>query len=359
VLAAYQLFFLDRVPSFAAVSEAVGAVRAARSPGLAAFVNAVLRRLAEEAATKRPDAAEALRLSVPAWLQRALAASLGGDEEAKAFLAAGTPPSVVRVERAGERALWRDRLAAAVPDAAVEETSASPLGLRLRGAGRITALPGYEEGAWTVQEEGSQLVALALGVRPGEVVLDACAGRGHKTGLLARAGGAVDAADLHPAKLDRLREELTRLGLAARSTFAVDWSRGSGEARPPYDAILLDAPCSGTGTLLRRPDLLLRRRPESVGELATLQLALLRRVAGLLRPGGRLVYAVCSVLREEGEAVVDAALAAEPALAASPFPPSPLRAMAGDAPTFRLLPHRHGTDGYFLASLVRRASGPT
>ncbi|CAN5739795.1 hypothetical protein BH11MYX4_BH11MYX4_27990 [soil metagenome] len=188
-------------------------------------------------------------------------------------------------------------------------------------------------------------------------MLDACAGRGNKTGLLARAvgegQGGVDAADLHPAKLERLALELDRIGLHARATFAVDWAAGAGSVSGPYDRVLVDAPCSGTGTIRRRPELLLRRTAADLAALATLQRSILARTATLVRPGGRLVYAVCSVLREEAEDVI--AGAEELGLTPAPFdaPLPPLVAPAG-ATSFRLLPHEHGTDGYFVASFVRK-----
>ncbi len=195
-----------------------------------------------------------------------------------------------------------------------------------------------------MQEEGSQVAALALGARPGETVLDACAGRGNKTALLARAvgaGGAVDACDSSPAKLERLGEELARVGLRARATFAVDWSVGSGEVTGRYDRVLVDAPCSGVGTLRRRPEIALRRKPDDLGALARVQGGIALRAAEHVRPGGSLIYVVCSVLREEGEEVIDALLEALP-----DFEP--------ETPPLRLLPHVHGTDGYFVATLVRR-----
>src|SRR5262249_21615745 len=151
--------------------------------------------------------------------------------------------------------------------------------------------------AWTVQEEGSQLVALALGARAGETILDACAGRGNKTLLLARAvlpGGAVDACDLYASKLERLRVEMARLGLAPRGTFAVDWTVGSGDVSGVYDRVLVDAPCTGIGTLRRRPDMTARRAPADLGSFAARQIAIASRAAAHVKEGGRFVYAVCS-----------------------------------------------------------------
>ena len=140
---------------------------------------------------------------------------------------------------------------------------------------------------------------------------------------------------------------------APRATFAVDWTVGAGDVTGVYDRVLVDAPCTGTGTLRRRPDLTSRRAPADVSALAAAQIAITARAAERVRPGGRLVYAVCSVLREEAEDVVLALAARAPSLRPAPFAGDAARALAGDAPTLRLLPHVHGTDGYFLASFVR------
>jgi 16S rRNA (cytosine967-C5)-methyltransferase len=358
-LAAYQVFF-TRVPAFAAVNEAVQAVGDTRGPRVAAFANAVLRKVAAQAAAARaPEGSDARLLedatveSTPAWLRDALTRSLG-ERDARAFLRCAVEPPAVAlrvegaVDRPEERDVWVERLRAAAPEASIEPGRASPLAILVRGGGKPQRLPGFAEGAWSVQEEGSQVAALALGARPGEAVLDACAGRGNKTALLARAvgdAGAVDACDSSPAKLERLGEELARVGLRARATFAVDWSVGSGEVTGAYDRVLVDAPCSGTGTLRRRPEIAQRRKPDDLDALARVQGAIARRAATHVAPGGSLTYVVCSVLREEGEAVIDALLAELPEFEAR-------------EPSFRLLPHVHGTDGYFVATLVRRGLRP-
>jgi 16S rRNA (cytosine967-C5)-methyltransferase len=357
LLSTYQLFFLERVPAFAAVNEAVESIKQARGPKLAAFANAVLRKLATEAEkTKGPAlVVEATWASLPPWLQSALARTLG-DAGAKAFSAAGiaTPPLGLRVRREEERDACLAALTASVPHATFEKGRVSPLAILARGGGKSDGWPG-SDGDWSIQEEGSQLVALAVGAQPGDVILDACAGRGNKSALLARLvqpGGALDAADLHPNKLARLEQQLASAGVPLRATHAVDWSVGTGEVVAVYDRALVDAPCSGVGTLRRRPDLALRREPEDLARLATLQASIVLRVASLLRPGGRLVYAVCSVLREEGEAVVEAVLLAG-GLTPVPFESAAVRALAGEQTTLRLLPDVHGTDGYFLASFQR------
>jgi 16S rRNA (cytosine967-C5)-methyltransferase len=384
-IGAYQLYFLARVPAFAAVSEAVEAVRRSRGAKVAAFANAVLRKLAKERDAREGDAAtlrdalheEAICKSVVPWIRANLARSLG-EEGARGFLvgAAEPPPLGIRVGDLGERDAWVARLRASLPEATFEPGRVSPLAILARGAGRPQALPGWEDGAWTVQEEGAQLVALALGARPGETVLDACAGRGNKTALLARAVlpsgageayraaavpsfasaavGAVDAADIHPNKLDRLRLELARLHLAPRATFAVDWAVGAGECTGRYDRVLVDAPCSGLGTLRRKPELAQRLTQENLADIVRLQRAILARTCERVQPGGSIVYAVCSVLCEEGEGVVDAVLQALPAMERAPFPGEPANKLAGEAPVLRLLPELHRTDGYFLASLRKK-----
>ena len=368
-IAAYQLFFLDRVPAFAAVNEAVDAVRVVGGEKGASFANAVLRKLAGTAAAaggpggeKRARLHDAVLRSAPEWLRRELVASVGEEHTAHLLTGVGAddhgPPIGLRLEYPEMREEIRAQLAAAVPDAEVSFGKVSPLALLLRNAGDPHRLPGYAEARFSLQEEGSQLVALAVGALPGETVLDACAGRGGKSAVLARAvgkDGAVDVCDVHPSKLTHLRRELARLDLSARRTLGVDWSRGSGEVDGSYDAVLVDAPCSGSGTLRRRPDVLLRRTAEDVAELARLQVAIATAAARHVRPGGRFVYAVCSVLVAEAEAVTRELLRRDPGLAPAPFAAPALRSLVSseDATELRLLPDLHGTDGYFLASFRR------
>jgi 16S rRNA (cytosine967-C5)-methyltransferase len=350
LIAAYSLSFLERIPAFAAIDAAVGAISILADKRVAGFANAVLRKLAREAHPSRQKLASAVKAGIPSWLAEELTKTLGrGADE---YLANATPPPVGLCLRQGEdRAAWQERLARAAPAGRVEVGALSPRCLLLHGAGDPRALPGSDS-AWVVQEEGAQLVALAVGAEPAERVLDACAGRGNKALLLGEAVGElgqVDVADLHPAKL-------RRLGTTApvRERYAVDWSRGCGEVPDGYDRVLVDAPCSGSGTLRRRPEIIARLSASDVARLSALQLEIARRAATRLRPGGRLLYAVCSVLRPECEDVVEALLRPGgdgPRLEAAPFDGVEIRAHAGNAPRLRLLPHVHGCDGYFLASL--------
>ncbi|AUX47809.1 Sun protein [Sorangium cellulosum] len=387
LIGAYSLCFLDRVPAFAAVSEAVAGAQSAGGPRVGAFANAVLRRLAAAVeGGARPPLASAVVTSAPGWLRGALRRSLGR-APAEAFLSAGPvpPPAGLCLAPGEDRDAWLDALRAAAPAASFEAGRVSPRAILVRGAGDLRRLPGAGT-AWIGQEEGAQALALALGALPGERVLDACAGRGNKSWLLSRAvlpGGAVDAADLYPAKLSQLRATLSappassesasapaggaEAGVQAgdapaafvRATYAVDWTVGAGDVPEGYDRVLVDAPCSGVGTLRRRPEIALRREADDLPRLADLQVAIARRAATRARDGGRLVFAVCSVLREECEAVV--ARLAAPAddelgvrLEPAPFDAELARALSGGGDTFRLLPHEHGTDGYFAAMFVVR-----
>lgn len=351
VLAAYQIAFLDRVPAYAAVSEAVAAARQVSGDKVGGFANAILRKVARECEAKRPSLGEAMQASLAPWLAQKLVRAVGS-EGLPALLGAGEPPPLgLRVRRAEDRPAALAKLALAHPDVAFEPGPVSPLAILARRAGRPAELTGVRDGTLVVQEEGSQLVALALGAAPGERVLDACAGRGHKTGILLHAvgpSGAVDASDLHESKLERLVTELAREGVAPRATYPVDWSVGGGDVPKDYDAVLVDAPCSGTGTLRRRPDIALRREESSLAALTELQVAILRNAAAHLRPGGRLVYAVCSVLEDEAEGVLTTLVPSELGLTPEPFEGRAGEIFAG-APSGRLLPHLHGTDGYFLA----------
>jgi 16S rRNA (cytosine967-C5)-methyltransferase len=342
-VAAYQILLLDRVPAFAAVDEAIGDLKRARGPRVAGFGNAVLRKLARG---PKLDPVAAVRTSAPAWLFAKLEATVG-EREAEALLGAGMVTG----------RLWGRALAGVSGPAwleAAERHVASPLARRLPG-GDPEKIEGYGEGTFVVQEPGAQLVALALGARPGERVLDACAGRGQKTTLLREAvgeGGEVWASDAHPKKLEALARELTRLGGAAVRTAPVDWTLGAGDVPDGFDRVLVDAPCTGTGTLRRRPEIGLRLAPEDPARLAELQAAILRGAATRARQGGRVVYAVCSVLAEEAEAVV---ARVSDLLEPAPFDAAVVAALApAGATALRLLPLAHDTDGYFVASFVRK-----
>ncbi len=341
LIAAYQILLLERVPAFAAVDAAVTGVKRERGPRVAGFANAVLRKLAKTG--EKLTQAQALRESMPDWLWQQLERDIG-TEQASALLTAEASTGL------------RRRLGVAEPEwlAALPAGRVSPLARLVRGEGDPRQRPGFAEGAFTVQEEGAQVIGLSLGARPGEKLLDACAGRGQKSTLLAERlqGGHLVASDLYPEKLEALAEDAQRLQLPAIEMRAVDWCVGQGGLPDDFDRVLVDAPCTGTGTLRRRPEILRRLKPEDPTRLAALSEVILRSAASRAKPGGTVLFAVCSVLRQECEDVVERVQdLLEPAMFDAPELPAEL---VGGKASLRLLPGLHGTDGYFMACFRRR-----
>lgn len=354
-LGLYQLLFLARVPAYAAVGASVDLARVA-GRGATGLVNAVLRRAAaaREAGLPLPDSATnpILRLAVewshPAWLVARWASELG-TEGLPALLAADNAqaPTVVRANRG------RTTRAALAAELATAGIAASPCrfapdGLALEGGGaRLRGLAAWREGRLAFQGEASQLVVALLGLAPGSVLLDACAAPGGKATYAAEHGAKVTALDRRAGGVRRLAGEAARLGLHLR---AVAGDARRPPLRGPFDAVLVDAPCSGLGTLRRHPELRWRRRPEDVARLAGLQQEILAGVAPLVRPGGVLVYAVCTLTHEETAGAVDAFRTAHPRFALEDAAgPLPVAVTAG--PFLRTLPHRQGLDGFFAARL--------
>ncbi|MDD5306487.1 MAG: transcription antitermination factor NusB [Deltaproteobacteria bacterium] len=357
-IGAYQIAFMDRIPARAAVSEAVGQVRRGRSPGLSGLANAVLRRLAAtESARLRPGedddgaatAELAARLGQQEWLFDRMIASLGRDRAVAACRAFNRPSR--RTLRVNPHRAARDDLLARPGDGA-RPGALSFLALDVDSRERAIELE--ERGLAAQQDEGAQLVALAVEPGPNDRILDACAGRGGKTALLAALAGPqaeLWAADVSPGKLERLSFELVRQGLAAR-TMALDLTRDAARLPGPFHKVLVDAPCSGTGTLGRRPEIRWRLKPSQVDDLVRLQASLLDAAAGLVAPGGRLVYAVCSILREEGAGQLDPFLSRHHGFRPLPaLPHAWPREVPFENGCALLDPAAHGTDGYQIVCL--------
>ncbi len=365
-LGLYQLLLLDRVPAYAAVDASVRLVRRS-ARGATGLVNAVLRRAAASAPAGLPlpdPAADPLeRLAVewshPRWLVERWAAEFAPEELAPLLAANNVRgPTVVRTNtlRTSREQLQAELSAAGV--AARPGAWASDALLIERGAARLRQLPAWHAGRVAFQGEASQLVAPLLTLTPGARLLDACAAPGgkatHAAALLAGTG-LVLALDRRPGGVRRITAEAARLGAAAVQAVAGD------ACRPPLrghlDAVLVDAPCSGLGTLRHHPELRWRRRPEDIPRLATLQQDILAGVAALVRPGGVLVYAVCTLTREENEDVVTRFCAGHPRFVAEDVcTTAGVPAALGTATGFlRTLPHRHGLDGFFAARLRARA----
>ncbi len=343
LLAAYQLLLLDRIPAHAAVDAAVTAVTRKRGSKVGGFANALLRRLARE--DEKLELRGALITSLPEWLWQRLSAAVGReDAEALLGVTGDIGKTWVRVRERESRAAWL---------ATAEAGALSPRS-RLAPPGDPEKLPGFSEGDFVVQEQGAQFVALSLGVRPGERVLDACAGRGQKTSLFveqSQPGGVVFASDVHPKKLERLERELERLSLPAAETAAVDLRLGVGALPGDFERVLVDAPCTGVGTLRRRPEIGRRLSPDDPARMGAVAREILRGAATRARPSGRVVFAVCSVLPEECEAVVESVA---DVLVPAPFDAPEVTARFGEVSSFRITPKDDGADGYFVASFVRR-----
>jgi 16S rRNA (cytosine967-C5)-methyltransferase len=309
--AAYQLLHLERVPPHAVVNDTVELVRMKRGKRVAGFANAVLRKVAAD----RPEVPQPpSSVAVPPWLRDALQSSIGAEHTEDLLRVGGEPPSTdLRVRTDIDRDELAESIVAAQPDALVSRTDLSAHGthgIRVSGAGDLRALPGYDQGAFAVQEEGAQLIGSLLAAQPGERVLDACAGRGGKTAHLLEAvgeSGSVVATDLHEHRLEQIPAELVRLRLDSTrlETACVDWTVGKGAVRGDFDRVLVDAPCTGLGTLRRRPEILRRSSPEDGARMGEIQRRALEQAALLVRPGGTLLYAVCSPLNDEGVMVAD------------------------------------------------------
>ena len=307
----------------------------------------------------------ACRHNLPAWLVEPLRQQLGDEFDALADCLLQPAPLDLRVNTLlQKRELAAQELKAQGIDSI--PTPYSPWGLRVQGKPALQKTEAFTRGAIEVQDEGSQLLALLLDARRGEMVADFCAGAGGKTlaiGSAMRNTGRLYAFDVSAHRLDKLKPRLARSGLSNVHPVAIAHERDERIKRlaGKLDRVLVDAPCSGLGTLRRNPDLKWRQSPEDVQELVAKQQAILHSAARLLKPGGRLVYATCSVLPDENEQVANTFGAAHP-----DFEPHAVADILGGLKVFqasqlcssdgwslRLWPHRHGTDGFFATAWQR------
>lgn len=362
VTASAQILFMD-TPDHAAVDTAINLARADRNAApFAGLANAVLRNVVarkDEVAGYDP-----LDIDAPRWLAARWRAAWG-EPQARAIAAALRHEPGVDVSVRGPAGAWTERLDGVAlplaPDSAATQT------VRLRTTRGIEELPGYAEGAWWVQDAAAALPARLLHVQPGERVADLCAAPGGKTAQLLAAGGQVAAFDRSPARMDRLAANMRRLGFSPErhvvnlATVAPEKIRGG-----PYDAVLLDAPCSATGTIRRHPDVAWTKRPGDIASLADLQARLLDCAAALLKPGGRLVYSTCSLEPDEGELQIARFLERNPQMQRVPVAAAELPGLpeainaAGEVRTFPSMlpdaePRMSGLDGFFAARLQRKS----
>jgi 16S rRNA (cytosine967-C5)-methyltransferase len=348
-LGAYQLHRLTRVPAHAAVSTSVELAREAAGEPAARYVNQALRRLADAGSPARGADATHPDWLVARWRSRF------GAAEARRLVEWNDrkPPLVLQPIR------WdAARLRGALGEAGYEVVDA-PFGGGLAVSRAASAsrsphpaqLPGYAEGAFIVQDPAQALVARFAGIPRGSSVYDACAAPGGKTVALALSGARVTAGDARPLRLRRLGETLARTGVAVPMVAA---DLLSAPLRPErWDAVLLDAPCSATGTMARHPDARWRLRAETIGRLAQRQAVLLDAAAALVRPSGVLVYATCSLESEENEDQVDAFLVRRPDFRRAPVVGAVAAELVTAAGDLAALPQRHAIDGAYAVRLER------
>jgi len=363
-LGAYQLCCLTRIPDFAAVDQAVHLARRAGAGRSAGYVNAVLRSVARHRDWPAPDPSvdpvgywETVG-SHPRWLVERWTARLGPEDAGRLMEANNTVPplTVLTNQLKAKVGDVRRVLTEAIPDIVAGRWA--PGAFSMRGAGSPADLPGFAAGWLIPMDEAGALPVLALDPLPGQRVLDACAGGGSKSALIAArvgAEGEVVALDRSLRATRRLEAAIRRLGLAAVRPHLADARAAGSEWPGQFPRVLLDAPCSGLGTIRRRPEIRWRRKPEDLLRAAALQHELLEGVAGALAVDGLLVYSTCSLEPEETDEVVGAFLAGHPEFRLEdPRPAFPQAADLVDSQgCLRTWPHRHGTDGFFVARLRR------
>jgi len=365
-LAVFQMTMLERIPASAAVNTAVDLTRANNKPWAAGFVNGLLRRCAcAEIGTSLPDPAVnptgylTASHSFPEWIISRWTARFGFEETEQLCQTINTIPSITL--RVNTLKIQRD--------AFMSETGSnglvlvpvpySPEGVRLaHDHSPLNRLPGYQAGWFQIQDEAAQLIAHIAAPQPGQTVWDACAGMGTKSAHLAQLmhnNGYILASDTHPGRLGRLVPEMQRLGVDIAESRVLDLMHLEKRTElPAFDCILVDAPCSGAGVMQRNPDIKWRLTPDQLLRNCQRQLEFLERVTPYLKPGGLLVYSVCSFEPEENAKVVEAFFQKHqdfdierPELKTAP----PARGLITGEGFLSTLPHRHGMDGFFAASL--------
>jgi 16S rRNA (cytosine967-C5)-methyltransferase len=342
-LGATQLLFLG-TPAHAAVDTSVRLVEEIRLPHLKGLANAVLRRVAREGAALLGDRDPA-RLNTPDWLWESWSATYG-EQTMRAIAAAHLLEAPLDLTPRSDALFWAGRL----------EGELLPTGtIRRAPGGNVVDLPGFAEGTWWVQDAAAALPARLLGEITGKRVADLCAAPGGKTLQLAAAGAQVTAVDISGRRMVRVGENLTRAGLSAELVTS-DVSKWTPAEK--FDAVLLDAPCSGTGTLRRHPDIAWLKDEEDVSRLMLTQDRLLVHALELLKPGGTLVYAVCSLEEDEGSARIEALLGRAPQVTRVPVQPGELPGLteaitpAGDIRTLpSMWAERGGLDGFYISRL--------
>ncbi len=363
--AIYQLLFLDKIPPSAAVNEAVKLAKESQPNYVVRFVNAVLRKVSDNIESLKQTDGEDLSpesiaeiYSHPRWIVDVWIKEFGIEETINLCRANNeTPPTNIRTNTL---LISAEKLARnlAKEGIEVEPCRYAPDALEVKkGHFKLRRLEAYGGGLFQIQDEASQLVAHVLTPQPGERILDACSGFGGKTALIAQLmknRGEIMAVDLSRWKLSALEENFQRLKVNIARVFQADVRKLREMNMEPFDRIFLDSPCSGLGVLRRKPDIKWKRRPGDVYRLSQLQKKLIDSLAPLLKPGGVLVYATCTLLSIENRNVIETFLQNHPEFCIEPISEIiPWMQPFVRDPYFCSFPHLHGTDGFFAARLKR------
>lgn len=356
-LSLYQMVYLDKIPERAVIHEAVNIAKKRGHKGIAGMVNGVLRSVQREGIPSLDSIEDPVeRLSVqtshPRWLVERWVNAYGIEKTAAMCEHNNTAPA--QTVRVNLLKMTRDEAIAALSEEGFEAEAAdlSPAAVRMKkGNAARSAL--FQNGVISIQDESSMLVASVLGAKPGDRVLDMCAAPGGKTAHIAETmadKGHVDALDIHAHKVKLIAENAARLSLDSIQAHQLD-ARKAGEQfeAESFDAILVDAPCSGLGVIRRKPDLKYAKTPQDLASLQPIQLAILQAAVPLLKPGGTLVYSTCTIDKEENEGTVQRFLDANPS-----FEPVPVGVLSEDRTMMQLFPDDFGGDGFFISKLRKK-----
>ncbi len=364
-LGCYQLIFLTKVPARAACFESVELAKKFFHSGMAAFVNGLLRTVnRKKKELPWPDYEEdplsfiSIRFSHPMWLVKIWVENFGLEETRKLCEANNRRPRIG--VRTNTLKISRDDLLKTLLDQGlkVKKSSFTSEGLVMQEPRDVSALPPFKEGLFFVQDEGSMVVSYVVSPQEGEVILDSCAAPGGKTTHLAqimRDKGRIIAVDTSRSRLNLIEENVKRLGINMVEMVRGDATELDSILTEQVDKVLVDAPCSGLGVLARRPDARWQKAPEQIERLSILQSKLLDSAAPFVKKGGVLVYSVCTITHQEGIEVIEGFLQSHPEFIlddAVPHLPASLRC---EEPYkwVQLLPHKHGTDGLFIARMLK------
>jgi len=356
-IAAYQIYYLDKVPASAAVNEAVRQCRTHANPKAAGFVNAVLRKLADSPRPEVKEEALLDRLSILYSHPRPVVGMLAkavGEEQIEALLAANNAPTPLSI-RLNTLKGTPETLCAAMCREGLDLTpdDALPTAATLPGSGRITRLESFAKGLFTVQDKASQLCALTLAPKAGDEVLDLCAAPGGKSFALAALmenRGRIISCDLHAHKLPLIEEGAARLGIDILQTLCMDATKHQAKFGGRFDRVLADVPCSGLGVIRKKPDIRYKDIAD-IPKLPDIQAAILENAVDYVKPGGVLVYSTCTILARENRRVVQRILEKHPELTLEAFELPGIGEVAGD---ITLLPHIYGTDGFYIAKIRKK-----